>query len=152
MIEQLVAPTEQHIAELAANMRAEDVEEVAAFGETPLSAVQAAMQVSRDAYAWTIDGKVAAMFGVASFQIMNHVGHPWLLSTPELVRSPWRFLYGSRLFVREWAQQWPVLVNYVDARYTVAVDWIKFMGFTVYDAEPWGPLQAPMRKFEMVRG
>ena len=41
------------------------------------------------------------------------------------------------------------LVNWVDDRNTCAIRWLKWMGFTIHEPEPYGVANLPFRRFDM---
>ena len=41
------------------------------------------------------------------------------------------------------------MFNYVDARHTDAIRWLKWLGFTLHPATPYGPFDLPFHKFTM---
>jgi hypothetical protein len=51
--------------------------------------------------------------------------------------------------VERWRKRYGRMTNYVDARHTKAVRWIKWMGFEVLPAIPLGPQQALFHPFRL---
>lgn len=133
--EELVRPQYHHLLDLASNMREGDVEEILAFtGMGPLEALEASIKQTKDPYCWLIDGEVAAMFGVVQTTALSQTGVPWLLSGKASELSPRRFAKGSKLFFEDWKRDYLVLANFVDARYTVSIRWLKWLGFKIEPA------------------
>lgn len=144
-----VPATEGHIKECAENMRKQDRAEVmAAYGHSPLEALERAMK--HGAIAALADGKVVAVYGISSRSPITRVGSPWMLTTNEVEKHRKLFLKHTKQQVNQWRREYTVMFNYVDARYTQAIRWLKWLGFTVYPAEPFGPYGAPFHRFHMV--
>lgn len=139
------------IGTVATNMREADIAEVRAMGEpSPLEAVRSSIAVSRDAYFGVADEIPLCAFGIAGRDALSGVGAPWMLSTHALPAHARRFLRGSRQFISYAREQYSFLENYVDARNTDAVEWLRWLGFTLHDPEPYGPFKLPFHRFSMV--
>jgi hypothetical protein len=132
--------TLDHARAMAPRLRAADAAEIwATAGMTALDHLEYAIVVSVSALAWIVEGEVACLFGVAAPAVLGAVGHPWLLSTAVVVRHPMPFLRRYRPYLEHLLALYPVLMNYIDARYAMAVRWVRWMGFTVAEAVPFGP-------------
>lgn len=67
------------------------------------------------------------------------VGRIWLLATDELVndkQNALQFLRQAKPRLAEMLQRYEVLFNYADARNTVHVKWLRWMGFTFIAKHP----------------
>jgi DNA phosphorothioation-dependent restriction protein DptG len=83
------------------------------------------------------DGTPIAMWGVTPDA--GKVGRVWMLGTNELVsnrRIRLRFLREVREYLQQLFKTYAVLWNCVDARNTVHVRWIQWMGFTFVAEHP----------------
>lgn len=138
----VVPATAEHAAALALRMRAEDAAECEAIGMTPLASIEMSLRVSDLAYAAFVDGEVMGIYGVAPLTVLGDIACPWLLTADGAVRHRRAFLEENRAFLRFALQRYPVLVTYVDARYSQALRWMRWLGFTVDEAAPFGPLNA----------
>ena len=98
-----------------------------------------------------IDGRPVCMWGVTSAGMILKVGIPWMVGTDHLDKDARVFLRRCRKPVMELLDGYDMLVNYVDARNTRAIEWLKFCGFTVDDPEPYGFTRMPFHKFWMRR-
>ena len=137
---------------LAPIMRSADREEVwAAASLDPLQGLRVSLGSSVSAWCWRIDGQPACLFGVSAESFLSGTGVPWLLSSHLLPRQQRAFLRHGRIFIEVMLDLFPRLGNWVDARYTVAVSWLRWMGFTILPAEPYGPFAMPFHRFEMTR-
>jgi hypothetical protein len=135
---------------LAPVMRAADrLEAEAATGDSPLNALRMSLARSTEAWAGTADGDIVCLFGVAPLCLLGGEACPWLLGSDLVERHAMAFARRNRPMVRRWSAQFPVLRNYVDARHTVAIRWLRWMGFTLQPPVPYGPAQLPFHPFEM---
>ena len=73
---------------------------------------------------------------------------PWLLTTPAIQKVWLPFLRGSRTWVNDINKKYPILYNAVDAEYTLAINWLKFVGFTfIKEHDKWGVGNKPFLEF-----
>lgn len=144
----IVPATSEHAAELARHMRFADRAEVwASHRASPSQAVASSLQASRDAYAGLAGERVLCLFGVATATVLSSTGAPWMLAAPTLRLHSRAFLRGSRQIVNGWRAEYDELVNYVDARNARAIRWLRWLGFEIEAAQPFGPDQLPFHRF-----
>lgn len=124
---------------VAAAMRKEDVSELAAGeGLEPDKALLFCFMAGKPCM--TIcdgNGQPVGMWGVTPDA--GKVGRVWLLGTDDLVTDTatrLRFLREAKAYVQELLKTYAVLWNCVDARNTVHVRWIEWMGFTFVAKHP----------------
>ena len=147
---EMVPATLEHAEELAENMRWADCEEVWATAHLyPLQATLFSLEASRDATTGLADGCVVCMFGVGPAAIISTTGVPWLLTTDGVERHAKAFLRRNKKVVKEMLMTYPFLKNYVDERNTVAVRWLKWLGFDIMPSVPFGVEELPFHPFEM---
>jgi hypothetical protein len=124
-------------------MRREDADEVMASGSlSPGDAVAESVDCTPDPKTLLINDEVACIFGLAvSFVSIagSRVVIPWALTTDTVDRYPKTFYKTSKQVVVKMFAENEVLVNYVDARYTSAVKWLRLLGFWVGEPEDLGP-------------
>jgi hypothetical protein len=123
-------------------MRPEDVRELNACGYNPRDALWDALRVSTVAYAGLVSGEVAAMWGVHKTTRPDW-GVPWCLTGRAISKHPRILLKHSHRFLQELAAIFPNLIQYIDARYTGAVRWARWLGFQVFATIPYGPEHLP---------
>lgn len=117
---------------LAPHMREADRQEVyAASGLSPRAALLASIHGSAESWAGLVNGNLTALFGVFG-------NAPWLLGTDGVSQVPMTFLRGSRVVADRWSETYGPLENHVDARNETSLRWLKWLGFTIEPAEPWG--------------
>lgn len=127
------APTPEALEQIASRMCAEDVTELGACGwATPLAALQASCESSREAYVAYWNGAPQAAFGVADFTLDDTLGVPWMLSTGPRGKVAREFVRVSHQYISEWSPLYSALFNFVDARHLRAQRWLLSLGFLPY--------------------
>lgn len=144
--------TEADCSLLAPRMRAAEVEECRASGDySPLEALQASFESSAGC-AWVAlqDGEIACAFGAAPS--LTGPGIAWLLTSDLVERYPGRFWRTCARALEEMLAIYPVLVNFIDARHTLAIRWASRLcgeGWpwtaTLGDPETFGAAGLPFR-------
>jgi hypothetical protein len=135
---------------LGARLRQSDIDEVtASTGKDPGIAIKEAFL--RSCMCWTAfkNGKPAAIWGAASSSALSSFGSPWMLGSDELNRSAIEIGRASRYYVMRMKQRFAILENYVDARQTKSIRWLRWCGFTLENPEPYGVLGLNFHKFWM---
>lgn len=142
--------TDAYIAQLCLTMRTADVEEMRAAGFTPKDGLLYARKASSIAMAVLFRGKVAAMVGAIPSP-EEGVADMWMVSSHEVTKR-------KRLFLKASLMTLPVFLNFyaelratVDARYQAALRWVRWLGFEVADAAPWGPQSLPHHQIRLRR-
>jgi hypothetical protein len=142
-----------HVDWIAGRLRAADRAEVfAATGENPDVVLYRSWITS--VYRWSIvhRGEIIGLFGLAPAALMGDTGVPWLLGTDALENIKLSFVKQSIRFVGQMLLLYPVLANWVDARNTLSVKWLKRLGFVLSAApQPYGFEQRPFYYFEKRR-
>ena len=142
----------EHVGFIAAGMRdADKAEAWAARHHDPFEATWRSYLQSVECYTGLCGGKPVCMFGVGANTLLSRDGSPWMLGTKDLsVYVPsLMFLRLNRAFVEYITPRYDSLVNFVDARNLQSIDWLRWLGFTIYPAKPYGVEQLPFHKFEM---
>ncbi len=145
---EVVPALAEHIPAIAAAMRAADRQEVAAAsGRSPGAALHCSLRVSIEAWTGLIDGRPVCMFGLGCPSLLGGVGVPWLLGTDQLKRHQMAFLRRNRAVVARWAARYPRLINFVDARNLTSIRWLRWLGFVIDPARPYGLAGLPFHPF-----
>jgi len=140
------------IARLEDTIREADRLEVRASGGlAPRQAAEQSIEMTKFPRSILFDGELAIIYGVAQSSESLRVGIPWTLSTCIVPRYPKTFLKVTRAALPGMFARHDILVNYVDARYTSAVRWLKMLGFWVGDPTPFGISDEPFHPFMLKR-
>lgn len=146
---EIIPTTADHIRELGASLRKEDEREVLSLGfnlRRTLWRTYRASVLTKTAF---IDGKLAAIWGLGGTP-MGHVGQPWLLTTAAVNRvSPLQFVRIYQQEVETMRGLFPVLVNWVDARYNAAIRLLDIIGFQLGDPQNLGVNNEMFIRFSM---
>lgn len=143
---------DHHIEAVLGRLRKADFDEVfAATGEDPDLALVNAWKNSL--YRWSIvwRGEVIGVFGLTALSLMGETGVPWLLGTDAMAQIKRQFAIQSRTFIHKMLAVYPVLMNFVDARNTLSIKWLKWVGFELQPPKPYGVAGMPFHRFEMRR-
>lgn len=136
-------------------LRADDrAELVAASGPDVLGQLREAVELSRGrlghmAFVAEHDGEIVALFGFVPVSALSGTAHPWMVGTAGLARVPGMLNKLSRAYCSAVLAEYPLLVNYVDARNRTSIAWLKRLGFEIGDPTPFGVEGLPFHRFEM---
>lgn len=140
----------EHIAPMLPYIRQADIDELwSANRVTPEDALTIGIKVSTEAWSGLVDGKPVCIFGVAPSSMLGGTGVPWMVGTSEVDKHAKAFLRRNKPYVKQMLTLYNYLVNHVDSRNTRAVSWLRWLGFTICDATPYGFEGVPFHRFEM---
>ena len=144
-LDQYVHPiTEEAAAEVASNLRPDDLREVVeGHGLDPMAELLRVARIGSAVYFTVPDGKTAGLAGVGDD------GTIWMVCTPEIERYPITFAREAKRFVD--SREEPLLWNIVDCRNTVHLKLLKFLGFKFLRKVKNGPYQLDFIEFCRVR-
>jgi len=138
------------VTHVASNLRQADVEETWAFyGRCPKALVLESFKKSHMCWTGLLNGEPVITFGCATEDRLESRGSPWLVGTPKLEQVPFTFARLSRPFLRLMIERHVLLTNHVDPRNTLAIKWLRWLGFTLDPAAPAGPFGLPFHHFWM---
>jgi hypothetical protein len=115
----------------------------------PLPAIRRSYERSAAKWTGTVDGVPACILGVEIVSKLTLTGRPWLLGTGAVEDHALPFLRRSRFCLDAMLAIAPELENYVDARNAVSIAWLRWLGFSIDPAEPYGALGRPFHRFHM---
>lgn len=145
-----VQPTQSHVDDLVAHLRAADRAELLACGfPDPRRAIEASLACSTHMLAAVAEGRCVAILGVTPLSLLEGRGSPWMLGTDLVVTHRRALMADSPAYIRAMLQAYPHLVNYVHADNAVAVRWLRRVGFTLHAPEPYGTRGELFHRFEM---
>lgn len=129
-------------------IREEDKQELeASSGKRYEEIIDKTRDATDFAIAGYCSGKLIAIFGVGSATVVTKTGIIWMFGTKFLPKNQKVFLQHCKRCVEVMLENYPIVFNYVDARNTMVINWLKWIGFTFGNAEPYGPNKMPFYKF-----
>ncbi len=140
----------QDADKLAPRLRRADRMEVQAnSGRDPRLAMREAVADSVPAYALLGPyGEVIGLFGALPHPRYKRAGSIWLLGSDELVANPLVALRTAKLWLGRMHEHYPVLGNFIDARNTLHIRWLCWLGFRMLRrVERFGAEQRPFIEF-----
>lgn len=146
-------PTAADVSELVANLRDQDVDELRAAGYEDFGAI-ITESLARSAWAVTatVDGRLACIFGVsAAGTLLSAYGVPWMLGTSLVATNRRALARLAPRYIHEMLRSYPTLRNLVHADNTVALGWLRHVGFTIGPVVPHPNTGAPFHVFELNR-
>ncbi|TXH16744.1 MAG: hypothetical protein E6R03_04980 [Hyphomicrobiaceae bacterium] len=144
-------PTPEDVEFIIANIRDEDVAEIAALdGGNVRDALNETPDMDKNAFVWEREGKVHAIFGVNPVPELGKVGVIWLLATKTFDDHFMVFAAACKTVFGVVIKDYEYLFNYVHSENKKSIKWLKWLGFDVEPAEPIGINGAKFHRFEMV--
>jgi len=134
------------------NLRPEDAEEVRFSHGGSEQALQLGLDQSEECWTIIIEDteEIAGMYGVG--RIDELTGSVWLLTSPHITKIWLPFLRGSREWAAKLNDKYPVLTNAVDEEYKLAINWLRFSGFTfIKRHQTWGGNNRPFLEFVRIK-
>ena len=136
---------------IAKHLRKEDRDEILALGQmTPGAMVTTSFVGSDVSFVGVIDGVPALIFGTGQ-KLRSDTAEIWALGTDECFKAPLAMVKYGRRVVKELLEYYPALENYCDARYTRSLRWLRQIGFTIGEPEPYGDAGALFCKLSIKR-
>lgn len=141
------------IERILPDVRLADIDEIRdALGVSMRYALHDGITNSLNAKQIVIDGQVVAVFGDAVYSLLGSVGVPWLISTTHVEKHARAFLKVCKPEVQAMLIRHQHLMNYVDARNTTSIRWLKWLGFNFEPAAPYGVRRVLSHRFTLNRG
>jgi hypothetical protein len=138
------------VAVLVRNMRKHDVQEVNAATRMGVrNAVETSLNLSTYAKTGLVNDELVCMWGVCPISLISSSGSPWMLGTDLIEKKQRIFLRRSKPWLEDIKKDYKTLENHVDERNTLSVRWLKWLGFEMKKAEPYGVNGELFHKFTM---
>lgn len=135
---------------MAPLLRAPDRMEAERMGGAVEPQIRDGIERSRLAVLFLADDAPLCLMGIVEPYVLRpDVGSPWLLGTPALDRHKKAFLRDTRRWLDEIREPYSLLFNYVDAEYTGAIRWLRWLGFAVHAPVRIGVQHKLFCRFEM---
>ena len=141
MKSEIIESTVRHISPIAKSIREADLLEILAAGSnSPYDSLWDGHRMSNPGYTFIVDNKPVCMFGVVPFEDNPRWGTIWMLGTDDITdKYSFQFLRWSKRFLPTLMEPYEMVCNIVDARNTVHIRWIKWMGFKFIRQVVFGP-------------
>lgn len=131
---EIVPARASHLRRLAQVMRQADRDEVMArSGSTPIGALMSSYRGSTVCMVALVDGLPEVIWGAGDINILTGTGSPWMLGSEAINAHRKDFLRHSSHWRDQLLQRYSVLKNVVDCRNTVAIRWLRWLGFRFSD-------------------
>ena len=135
---EVVEGKDSHVDAIVGNLRKADRDEVmSATGKDPDIALIDAWKTSVFRWAILLDGIVIGVFGVSETSVKD-IGVPWLLGTDKMKEIKISFVRQCKIYIDSMLDRFDRLINYVDARNTDSIKWLRWCGFHVFEPLPYG--------------
>lgn len=121
------------------NLRRCDLDEVEAMASvSPEDALRTSVALSSHGYAVVNrHGEPVAMFGAAPHPLPG-VGIVWMLGTDGIAREAHAIAKATRTYFDELNSAYSILWNYIDARNTASMRWLRWGGFQLLGETQFG--------------
>lgn len=138
--------TKEDCKYVAENIRLDDKNEIhASSGELPINALLKGLKYSELPIAIYHKNKCVAIFGVVNW---GNSGCIWLLGTDDIKLLKITFLRHCRTVLSFLNKRHKVIHNFVDARNTVHINWLRWLGFNfINKQEKYGHEERPFYEF-----
>lgn len=134
--------------ELAEKLRAVDRREILASHHLkPLEAAEAVVTLSDECRTGRANGELVCMFGVKRHTMVSDYGSIWMLGTDLVEKYAVRFLRENQREIEKLSAGFQLLENWCDARNKSTLRWLKWLGFTIEPAQPYGAHGMPFHHF-----
>lgn len=131
---------------IAAHMRQADRQECEALRGLPPELVLPNAIGRPGVTTWEVGGEPVVMGGVDPS--IPNMGTVWMCSTDSILQHKVQFLRGCRPMLETLHKDYPLLTNLVDARNTLHIRWLKWLGFVfTRKIERWGAHGVPFFEF-----
>lgn len=120
--------------------RIRDIDEVECLkgsGQDVNTSLLEGFETSQESYVAFVDNDPFMIFGVREHDLLSNIGTIWMLSTDRIndFALTIRFLRNCKKYIDAFLNNYVSLQNYVYSKNTVSINWLKWLGFTVYEEE-----------------
>jgi|15BtaG_2_1085339.scaffolds.fasta_scaffold00414_20 hypothetical protein len=144
----------EDVEKIYRDLRPEDRAECIASHGDPLECLQRGYENSKYCFTGSVNDKPYMIFGVGEVEEHEGAGVVWMLGTTAInAEARFHFLKRSRLCVENLLHKdFPLLFNCVDARNTVHIKWLKWLGFKFINLHlNYGVAKLPFYEFVRIK-
>lgn len=142
--------TAEDVEEVIRNIRDADRLEIESATGKPYDEVLRGLpKLCDEMWAGFADGKCGVLFGFQKPTFVSEHTVAWLISTKMVDAEAITFIRNSKKVFGLMCKGHEYLFNFVDSRNKLAIRWLKWLGFTIYDPEPYGARGELFHKFDM---
>jgi len=139
---------EKDVDSLAINIREADIQEIwKSHHIKPRAALLGGFKESELCFTIERNKTPIAMFGIYPQTLLGNSAMVWLLASPELEKVQRAFIKRSRYFIKGMLQRYSILENWVDAKNTQSIKWLRWCGAKIEEAKPYGVENKPFCYF-----
>lgn len=91
--------------------------------------------------------EIICMLGICPDNLIDTKAMIWMVASTNFKKIGIPFLWKSRDFVTAFLQSYKKLYNYVDARHSDSLRWLKFIGAKIEEPKPYGIDGLPFHYF-----
>ena len=129
-----------HIPAIVPKVRHADAVELWDFARvTPAEAMYHSLNRSGFARTGFVDDEAVCMFGLSTLSVAADTGRVWMVGTYLLDRYANTFLRRCMKEVEEMLVSYRRIENFVDVRNVRAIEWLKWLAFTMEGPQRLGP-------------
>lgn len=133
---------------MAPFVRAVDTDEIkVSYGSEPLDALIHGIRRSDTCKTVRVNDEIMMMFGIGRHTLVSDQASIWMLATSLIEDHPTKFLRGCGEELTEISRGFKIVENWCDARNKVTLRWLRWLGFTIEEAEPYGIFGMPFHHF-----
>lgn len=142
----------EDICAIKDHLRQEDKNEIwAATHKLPEESLLISYLISNKKFTIQLKtGEPIAVYGYCGSKKENKASI-WLLGTDKITENKKSFYAISKPGISMILNEYPVLFNYVDARFDKSINWLKSLGAEIKEAAPFGLDDQPFHYFELRR-
>lgn len=101
-------------------------------GMAPDEVLRSAFDQATEKFSFLADGDLVCIAGVTVSGLLSNKASPWLIPHSSNVNKySRRFLVHGKKWVEYLSERYPVLENWVHAENPRAIEWLKWLGFTI---------------------
>jgi hypothetical protein len=111
-------------------LRQADADEITALTQLNVKdSLTQCIKYSKHTWVGLYNGTIECVFGLG--EVNSQIGVPWFLSTDKFNEFKIAFGKESKRVVDTMLALYPNLINLIDSRNSVSINWLKWLGFTI---------------------